>query len=128
MLNRLILKVTKFQLPPPNRLDTVVTENIFFGGGIMAPPCQIGLTSSSICIFKAFVTRNLSPRLQIIIASLSFVFAEESVLAFFLVSHRFHHLVWIFYSKSVFTYHEVYFFDFLPLMIPPNFVSITQTW
>ena len=29
MLHRLILKVTKFQLPPPKRLGTVV-KNIFF--------------------------------------------------------------------------------------------------
>ena len=35
MLNRLILKVTKFQLPPPNRLDTV-GKNIL--GGHHAPP------------------------------------------------------------------------------------------
>ena len=40
MLNRLILKVTKFQLPPPKRLGTVV-KNIL--GAIMLPPCQIGL-------------------------------------------------------------------------------------
>ena len=40
MLNRLILKVTKFQLPPPKRLGTVV-KNIL--GGHYAPPCQIGL-------------------------------------------------------------------------------------
>ena len=36
MLNRLILKVTKFQLPPPKRLGTVV-KNIL-EGGIMPPP------------------------------------------------------------------------------------------
>ena len=35
MLNRLILKVTKFQLPPPKRLGTVV-KNIL--GAIMPPP------------------------------------------------------------------------------------------
>ena len=43
MLHRLILKVTKFQLPRPKRLGTVV-ENIL--GAIMPPPpqpCQIGL-------------------------------------------------------------------------------------
>ena len=34
------LKVTKFQLPPPKRLGTVV-ENIL--GGHHATPCQIGL-------------------------------------------------------------------------------------
>ena len=45
MLNRLILKVTKFQLPPPKRLGTVV-KNIL--GATMVPdgpPCQIGLKS-----------------------------------------------------------------------------------
>ena len=36
MLHRLILKVTKFQLPPPERLSTVV-KNIL-------PSCQTGLT------------------------------------------------------------------------------------
>ena len=41
MLNRLILKVTKFQLPPPKRLGTVV-KNIL-GGHHAPPPCQIGL-------------------------------------------------------------------------------------
>ena len=35
MLHRLILKVTKFQLPPPKRLSTVV-KNIL--GGRHAPP------------------------------------------------------------------------------------------
>ena len=38
MLHRLILKVTKFQLPPPKRLSTVV-KNIL---GAIMPPCQIG--------------------------------------------------------------------------------------
>ena len=48
MLHRLILKVTKFQLPPPKRLSTVV-KNIL---GAMPPPspCQIGLRS-----FEAWV-------------------------------------------------------------------------
>ena len=41
MLHRLMLKVSKFQLPPPKRLSTVV-KNIL--GGHHAPPCQIGLT------------------------------------------------------------------------------------
>ena len=40
MLNRLILKVTKFRLPPPNCLGTV-SKNIL--GGPSCPPCQIGL-------------------------------------------------------------------------------------
>ena len=38
MPHRLLLKVTKFQLPPTKRLGTVV-KNIF--GGHHAPPCQI---------------------------------------------------------------------------------------
>ena len=46
MPHRLILKFTKFQLPPPKRLGTVV-KNIL--GGHHAPPpppqCQIGLNS-----------------------------------------------------------------------------------
>ena len=41
MLHRLRLKVTKFQLPPPKRLSTVVKR--FGGGGIMASSCQIRL-------------------------------------------------------------------------------------
>ena len=40
MLRTLILKVTKFQLPHPKRLGTVL-KNIM--GAIMPPPCQIGL-------------------------------------------------------------------------------------
>ena len=36
------LKVTKFQLPPPKRLGTVV-KNILGGGPSCLPPCQIGL-------------------------------------------------------------------------------------
>ena len=40
MLHRLILKVTKFQLPPQKRFGTVV-KNIL--GGPSWPPCQIGL-------------------------------------------------------------------------------------
>ena len=39
MPHTLILKVTKFQLPPPKRLGTVV-KNIL---GPSWPPCQIGL-------------------------------------------------------------------------------------
>ena len=38
MLHRLILKVTKFQLPPPKRLNTVVKNIFFFGGGGIMPP------------------------------------------------------------------------------------------
>ena len=41
MLNRLILKVTKFQPPPPKHLGTVV-KNIL--GSHHDPPCQIWLT------------------------------------------------------------------------------------
>ena len=52
MLNRLILKVTKFQLPLPKRLGTVV-KNIL--GGHHAPPppqCQIGLREGRSVMFK----------------------------------------------------------------------------
>ena len=45
MLNRLILKVTKFQLPPPKRLGTVV-KNIW--GAIMAPPMSNRVKDSNI--------------------------------------------------------------------------------
>ena len=41
MLNRLILKITMFELPPPKRLGTVV-KNIL-GGHHGPPPRQIGL-------------------------------------------------------------------------------------
>ena len=33
MDHRLILEVTKFQLPPPKRLSTVVKNIVFFWGG-----------------------------------------------------------------------------------------------
>ena len=36
MLHRLILKVTKFQLPPPKRLGTMVENNL--GGHDASPP------------------------------------------------------------------------------------------
>ena len=48
MLHKLRLKITKFQLPPPKHLSTVV-KHIFFkgeGGGegyLVLPPCRIGL-------------------------------------------------------------------------------------
>ena len=42
MLNRLMLKVTKFQVPPPKRLGTVV-KNIL-GSSWPPPPFQIELT------------------------------------------------------------------------------------
>ena len=45
MLNRLILKVTKFQLPPPNRLGTVV-KNIL--GGPSWPPMSNRVNSKTI--------------------------------------------------------------------------------
>ena len=60
MLNRLILKVTKFQLPPPKRLGTVV-KNILVGHHAPPPPpCQIGLkyTSDSLSRVKDL---NLTP-------------------------------------------------------------------
>ena len=43
MLHRLILKVTKFQLPPPKRLSTVV-NSIFARWHHDPPSCQIGLS------------------------------------------------------------------------------------
>ena len=52
MLNRLILKVTKFQLPPPKLLGTVV-KNIFFGGGgYHGPPRQIGLRIIAVFFYR----------------------------------------------------------------------------
>ena len=42
MRNRLILKVTKFQLPPPTRLGTVVKNML---GRQHGWPCQIGLST-----------------------------------------------------------------------------------
>ena len=42
MLHRLILKVTKFQLPPPPKHLGTVVKNIL-GGHHACPPCQIGL-------------------------------------------------------------------------------------
>ena len=55
MLNRLILKVTKFQLPSPKCLGTVV-KNIL--GGHHAPPCQIGLRRV-LAIVQAGVAKTL---------------------------------------------------------------------
>ena len=46
MLHRLILKVTKFQRPPPTRLSAV-TKNIF--GGPSCPLCRIALKVVNIC-------------------------------------------------------------------------------
>ena len=40
MLRRLILKVTKFQLPPPRRLSTVVKNFFFFRGGGGCGSCK----------------------------------------------------------------------------------------
>ena len=42
MLHGLIFKATKFQLPTPKRLKTVV-KNILGGGIMPLPQCQIGL-------------------------------------------------------------------------------------
>ena len=58
MLNRLILKVTKFQLPPPNRLGTV-GKNIL--GGHHAPPCQIGLKRTLLVDLVSFSTDTMNP-------------------------------------------------------------------
>ena len=44
MLHRLILKATKFQLPPSKRLSTVV-KNIWGGGG--GEECKIGLNKKN---------------------------------------------------------------------------------
>ena len=44
MLNRLILKVTKFQLPPPKRLGTVV-KNI-----LGAPPMSNRVKTYHVCL------------------------------------------------------------------------------
>ena len=44
MLHGLILKVSKFQLPPPKRLSTVVKNIFFLGGGLSCPRCRIGLS------------------------------------------------------------------------------------
>ena len=57
MLQRLILKVTKFQLPPRKRLNTVV-KNIL--GGMWAscppPPFRIGLNQ-----FQANIRPEIGP-------------------------------------------------------------------
>ena len=52
MLHRLILKVTKFQLPTPKHFSTVVKN--FFGGASWPPSCQIALTASIKAILLAF--------------------------------------------------------------------------
>ena len=65
MLHRLILKVTKFQLPPPTRLGTVV-EKILGGPSCPPPPCQIELrmTQTGSCylqiLFESSVDNNSS--------------------------------------------------------------------
>ena len=51
MLHRLILKVTKFQLPPPKRFGTVV-KNIF-EGAIMPPPM-----SNRVKLLHIFMVEN----------------------------------------------------------------------
>ena len=50
MLNRLLLKVTKFQLPPPKHLGTVV-KNIL--GAIMPPPMsnRVKAYSQELCSY-----------------------------------------------------------------------------
>ena len=53
MLNRLILKFTKFQLPPPKRLSTLVKGEHFGWEAIMPPsPCQIGVIMSTTFLSK----------------------------------------------------------------------------
>ena len=44
MLHGSMLKVTKFQVPPPKRFGRVI-KNIL-GGHHASPPCQIGLNQS----------------------------------------------------------------------------------
>ena len=53
MLNKLIFKVTKFQLPPAKRLGTVV-KNILGGHHAPPPPCQIGLRLDIVDFIKNF--------------------------------------------------------------------------
>ena len=63
MLHTLILKFTKFQLPPPERLSTVV-KNILEGGGggggggIMAS-CRIGLSQSLLFYSSILIDKKL---------------------------------------------------------------------
>ena len=52
MLNKLVLTVTKFQLPSPKCLGTVV-KNIL--GVMIAPPHQIGLKSITVHIITSVV-------------------------------------------------------------------------
>ena len=47
MPHRLILKVTKFQLPPSKRLGTMV-KNILGGHHAPPPQCQIGLSQQNV--------------------------------------------------------------------------------
>ena len=62
MLHRLILKVTKFKLPPANLWSTVV-KNIFFGGGgggggaSCPPSCEIELKLFD--YFKAYRIKQI---------------------------------------------------------------------
>ena len=66
MLNRLILKVTKFQLPPPKRLGTVV-KNIFGRGGIM-PPMSNRVKENEIDIVavnETFLSKKLTFRITV---------------------------------------------------------------
>ena len=49
MHHRLILKVTKFQLPPPKCLSTVV-KNILFFGGIIPPPSMSNRVKPDCCL------------------------------------------------------------------------------
>ena len=56
MPHRLILKVTKFQLPPLKRLGTVV-KNIL-GGHHAPPPCQMGLNHAEILISNVQISAS----------------------------------------------------------------------
>ena len=61
MLQRLILKITKFQLPPPKRLSTVV-KNIL--GAIMPPPMSNRVKDTPLRHFTSHISSlysNLLP-------------------------------------------------------------------
>ena len=57
MPHRLILKVTKCQLPPPECFGTVV-KNIL--GGHHAPPCQIGLRGFTVMAKTELIVDKVS--------------------------------------------------------------------
>ena len=70
MLNRLILKVTKFQLPPPKRLGTVV-KNIL--GGHDGPPMSNRVNSERTLdeLFCFCYNFNLTAPYNLVIAQIT---------------------------------------------------------